>query len=63
MLKIRGLMTSDFYKSENYGKKNNYSVCCGGDGEDRTLDLLNAIQALSRHTQKRTPFFHYTINK
>ncbi len=21
---------------------------CGGDGEDRTLDLLNAIQALSQ---------------
>ncbi len=30
------------------GQKNNYSVCCGGDGEDRTLDLLNAIQALSQ---------------
>ena len=27
----------------------------GGDGEDRTLDLLNAIQALSRYKQKRTP--------
>ena len=27
----------------------------GGDGEDRTLDLLNAIQALSRCTQKCTP--------
>ena len=26
----------------------------GGDGEDRTLDLLNAIQALSQYTQKRT---------
>jgi len=37
------------------GQKNNYSVCCGGDGEDRTLDLPNAIQALSRCTQKRTP--------
>ena len=31
-------------------------VFSGGDGEDRTLDLLNAIQALSRYTQKRTPY-------
>ena len=30
-------------------------VFFGGDGEDRTLDLLNAIQALSQYTQKRTP--------
>ena len=40
---------------QKIGKKNNYSVCCGGDGEDRTLDLLNAIQALSRYTHKGTP--------
>ena len=30
------------------GQKNNYSVCYGGDGRDRTDDLLNAIQALSQ---------------
>ena len=27
----------------------------GGDGGDRTHDLLNAIQALSRDTQNYTP--------
>ena len=31
-------------------------VFSGGDGEDRTLDLLNAIQALSQYTQKHTPY-------
>jgi len=29
----------------------------GGDKRDRTADLLNAIQALSRYTQKRTPIY------
>ena len=28
----------------------------GGDKRDRTADLLNAIQALSRYRQKHTPF-------
>ena len=32
----------------------------GGDGEDRTLDLLNAIQALSQYKQKRTPYRVHT---
>jgi len=36
------------------GKKIITQYAVGGDGEDRTLDLLNAIQALSRHKQKRT---------
>ena len=29
--------------------------CCGGDKRDRTADLLNAIQALSRMMRSRTP--------
>ena len=33
----------------------------GGDGEDRTLDLLNAIQALSRYTQKRTLICRFIV--
>ena len=28
---------------------------CGGDKEDRTPDLLNAIQALSQYKRVRTP--------
>ena len=44
--------TSTPYKIKNThsesGQKNNYSVCSGGDGEDRTLDLYTASVALSQ---------------
>ena len=44
-------------KSENYNKKIITQYAVGGDGGDRTHDLLTASQALSRYTQKRTLTF------
>ena len=41
------------HSPKKVGKKN-YLVPVGGDKRDRTADLLNAIQAPSQHTQKRT---------
>ena len=43
------------------GKKIITQYAVGGDGEDRTLDLLNAIQALSRYTQKRTLICRFMV--
>ena len=39
----------------NIGFSVKYTKRAGGDGEDRTLDLLNAIQALSRNMRLHTP--------
>ena len=52
--------TMRFAPAQNYTKRKKtenrkFSVFFGGDKRDRTADLLNAIQALSRYRQKHTP--------
>ena len=41
-------VTKSLEKYKKYPKSFDFRYFSGGDGEDRTLDLLNAIQALSQ---------------
>ena len=60
-----GLTVRSLLKRKNKIKKQrneNSFLCSGGDGRDRTVDLLNAIQALSQLSYAPVQYIVYLMN-